>query len=49
MIDGSPMVFPLGPALNLSWATCTIRTDPKKRRPPSTAANPSPDIGSDPQ
>jgi hypothetical protein len=26
-IDGSPMVFPLGPAPNLSWATCTVRTD----------------------
>jgi hypothetical protein len=26
-INGSPMVFPLGPALNLSWATCTVRTD----------------------
>lgn len=25
-IDGAPMVFPLGPDLYLSWATCTIRT-----------------------
>jgi hypothetical protein len=25
-MDGSPMVFPLGPNLNLSWATCTVRT-----------------------
>jgi hypothetical protein len=25
-VDGSPMVFPLGPNLNLSWATCTVRT-----------------------
>ena len=25
-IDGSPMVFPLGPSLNMSWATCTVRT-----------------------
>jgi hypothetical protein len=25
-IDGSPMVFPLGPDLDLSWATCTVRT-----------------------
>jgi hypothetical protein len=24
-IDGSPMVFPLGPDLYLSWATCTVR------------------------
>jgi hypothetical protein len=30
-IDRSPMVFPLGPALNLSWATCTVRTDTKER------------------
>ncbi|MGB9414914.1 MAG: hypothetical protein WCB58_01250 [Acidobacteriaceae bacterium] len=25
-MDGSPVVFPLGPDLNLSWATCTVRT-----------------------
>jgi hypothetical protein len=25
-LDGAPMVFPLGPDLNLSWATCTVRT-----------------------
>src|ERR1700691_3409120 len=25
-IDGSPMVFPLGPNLNLSWAICNVRT-----------------------
>lgn len=25
-IDGTPMVFPLGPDLYLSWATCTART-----------------------
>jgi hypothetical protein len=31
-IDGSPMVFPLGPALNLSWATCTVRTDAEKEK-----------------
>jgi hypothetical protein len=31
-IDGSPMVFPLGPALNLSWATCTVRTDNEKEK-----------------
>jgi hypothetical protein len=31
-IDGSPMVFPLGPALNLSWATCTVRTDTAKEK-----------------
>ena len=26
-LDHSPMVFPLGPSLNLSWADCTARTD----------------------
>jgi len=26
-VDGAPMVFPLGPELYLSWATCTARTD----------------------
>jgi hypothetical protein len=26
-VDGSPMVFPLGPRLELSWATCALRTD----------------------
>ena len=31
-IDASPMVFPLGPALNLSWATCTVRTDNEKEK-----------------
>jgi len=25
-LDGAPMVFPLGPDLNLSWANCTVRT-----------------------
>ena len=25
-IDGSPMVFPLSPDLNMSWAACTFRT-----------------------
>ena len=31
-IDGSPMVFPLGPTPNLSWATCTVRTDAEKEK-----------------
>jgi hypothetical protein len=31
-IDGSPMVFPLGPTPNLSWATCTVRTDTEKEK-----------------
>jgi hypothetical protein len=31
-IDGSPMVFPLGPTLNLSWATCTVRADTEKEK-----------------
>jgi hypothetical protein len=26
-VDGAPMVFPLGPDLYLSWATCRSRTD----------------------
>ncbi len=29
-VDGAPMVFPLGPNLYLSWATCTARTDSEK-------------------
>ena len=29
-LNGSPMVFPLGPDLYLSWATCTQRTDDDK-------------------
>ena len=31
-VDGAPMVFPLGPALNLSWANCTVRTDTEKEK-----------------
>ncbi len=31
-IDGSPMVFPLGPTLDLSWATCTVRTDTEREK-----------------
>jgi hypothetical protein len=31
-MDGSPMVFPLGPDPYLSWATCTVRTGPEKER-----------------
>jgi len=31
-VDTVPMVFPLGPDLYLSWATCTVRnnSDPEK-------------------
>ncbi len=29
-IDGTPMVFPLGPELYLSWATCTSRPNSKQ-------------------
>jgi hypothetical protein len=29
-LDGAPMVFPLGPNLYLSWATCTARTAEKE-------------------
>src|SRR5271170_6532885 len=31
-IDGSSMVFPLGPGLYLSWATCAVRTDQEKEK-----------------
>jgi hypothetical protein len=31
-INGSPMVFPLGPDLSLSWATCSMRTDADKEK-----------------
>jgi hypothetical protein len=31
-IDGSPMVFPLGPDPYLSWATCTVRTGTEKEK-----------------
>jgi len=30
-LDGTPMVFPLGPDLYLSWATCTARTNTVER------------------
>ena len=26
-MDGTPMVFPLGPDLNLSWANCNSRSN----------------------
>jgi len=31
-INGSPMVFPLGPSLDMSWATCTVRTVTEKEK-----------------
>jgi hypothetical protein len=31
-INGEPMVFPLGPELNLSWATCTSRTTSEAKK-----------------
>lgn len=31
-IDGFPLVFPLSTDLNLSWATCTVRTDEQKEK-----------------
>jgi hypothetical protein len=31
-IDGSPMVFPLGPSLDMSWASCTVRTATEKEK-----------------
>ena len=29
-IDGTPILFPLGPDIYLEWATCTSRTNPRK-------------------
>ncbi|WP_158750106.1 carboxypeptidase regulatory-like domain-containing protein [Acidobacterium sp. S8] len=31
-VNGSPMVFPLGPDLNLSWAVCNVRTGTDKEK-----------------
>ena len=31
-IDGQTIIFPLGPALHLSWATCTSRVNPDQTR-----------------
>jgi hypothetical protein len=31
-VDGFPIVFPLSPGLNLSWATCTVRTGTEKEK-----------------
>ena len=31
-VDGAPMVFPLGPDLYLSWATCTARTNSEEEK-----------------
>ena len=31
-VDGTPMVFPLGPNPNLSWANCTVRTGTEKEK-----------------
>ena len=31
-VDGAPMVFPLGPNLYLSWATCTVRTGAEEEK-----------------
>lgn len=31
-LDGTPMVFPLGPDLFLSWATCSVRTNREGER-----------------
>jgi hypothetical protein len=31
-LDGAPMVFPLGPALFLSWANCTARTNSESEK-----------------
>jgi len=31
-LDGSPMVFPLGPDLSLSWANCTVRSGTEEEK-----------------
>jgi hypothetical protein len=31
-LDGAPMVFPLGPDPELSWATCTVRTEMEEEK-----------------
>jgi hypothetical protein len=31
-IDGFPIIFPLSPSLDLSWATCTVRTGTEKEK-----------------
>jgi hypothetical protein len=31
-LDGQTIIFPLGPALFLRWATCDARTNPDKTR-----------------
>ena len=31
-VDGAPMVFPLGPNLSLSWATCTVRNGQEQEK-----------------
>jgi hypothetical protein len=31
-VNGKPMVFPLGPELYLSWATCTARTNAEQEK-----------------
>ena len=31
-VDGAPMVFPLGPNLSLSWASCNVRTGPEEEK-----------------
>jgi hypothetical protein len=31
-VDGVSMVFPLGPNLSLSWATCNVRTGPEQEK-----------------
>jgi hypothetical protein len=31
-VDGVSMVFPLGPDLSLSWATCNVRTGPEQEK-----------------
>ncbi len=40
-IDGTPMVFPLGPELYLSWATCNPRSDNQNQRSGNSEEKPT--------
>jgi hypothetical protein len=31
-MNGQPIVYPLGPALILSWATCTMKVNPDRTK-----------------
>jgi len=46
-INGTPMVFPLGPDLYLSWADCTARSNGRERSQRCISASLNQIIGSD--